>query len=152
MVRIKHSVPWTNEEWKCVFADAAPPYTDFSFSITGSITGNDGTGNGLNDFRSGSGKVMIKGGDIEAGGDWHLNRSYKVLKTIVKDGDFVTWRTYSISKDYYSGYRPESNCDNNGQILFQGIPNSGHVLKLKKTGRKAPEISEITVYRPLLNY
>jgi len=80
-----------------------------------------------------------------------LARSYKVLKTIVKDDDFVTWRTYSLSKDYYSGHKPESNSDNNRHILFQGIPNSDHILKLKATGRKIPEIKEITIYRPLLN-
>jgi len=33
MIRIRHSVPWTNEEWKCTFTDAEPPYIDFHFQL-----------------------------------------------------------------------------------------------------------------------
>jgi hypothetical protein len=150
MIRIRHNVPWIMENWKCTFSDADPPYEDFSFSITGSVTGNDGTGNGTKDFRSNSGRVIIKGGDTEKGGDWHLNRSFRVLKTIVKNGDSVTWKTFSISRDYFSGHEQDWDCDNE-YVLFQGIPNANHLLKLKKTGKRVPEIKEITVYRPLLN-
>jgi hypothetical protein len=152
MIRIKHSSPWTNEKWRCTFTDAEPPYNDFTFSITGSVTGNDGKGSSLNDFKSNSGKVIIKGGDAEEGGDWHLKRSFKVLKTKVDAGESVTWRTFSISKDYFNGTEIEKEEGYPSEILFQGIPNSNHLLKLKSTGRKTPEIKEITVYRPLLNY
>ncbi len=151
MVRIRHSVPWISEEWKCTFLDAEPPYNDFSFSITGSVTGNDGSGNSREDFWSGSGRAIIKGGDIESGGDWHLNRSYKVLKTTVGNNDFVTWKTFPIGRDYVSESLADDKNGEAGQVLFQGIPNSNHVLKLRKTGKKAPVIKEITVYRPLLN-
>lgn len=150
MVRIRHSVPWISEEWKCTFLDAEPPYSDFSFSITGSVTGNEGSGNSREDFKSVSGRAIIKGGDLESGGDWHLNRSFKVLKTTVGNNDYVTWKTYPIGRDYVSaGFTHGADCET-GQVLFQGIPNSDHILKLRKTGKKAPVIEEITVYRPLL--
>jgi hypothetical protein len=150
MVRIRHSVPWISENWKCIFYDVEPPYNDFSFSITGSVTGDDGRGNSLEDFTSKSGRAIIKGGDLESGGDWHLNRSYKVLKTTVGNNDFVTWKTFPIGRDYLSAGHADDNNGEPGQILFQGIPNSDHILKLRKTGKKAPVIEEITVYRPML--
>ncbi|NMC38078.1 MAG: hypothetical protein GYA41_07130 [Bacteroidales bacterium] len=150
MVRIRHSVPWIREKWKCTFHDPEPPYNNFSFSITGSVTGDDGGGNSQEDFKSVSGRAIIKGGDLESGGDWHLNRSFKVLKTTVVDNDFVTWKTFYIGRDYVSTGLANDNNGESGQVLFQGIPNTDHVLKLRKTGKKVPVIKEITVYRPMI--
>ncbi len=151
MIRVRHSVPWTTETWKCTFIQAEPPYDDFSFSIFGSVTGDDGAGSSLKDFRSNSGRVIIKAGDAESGGDWHLKRSNKVLKTTVGHGDFVTWKTFSISEDFLKN--PDTDIRNNDyrQVVIQGIPNSDHILKLIKTGKKTPVIKEIIIYRPLLN-
>jgi hypothetical protein len=151
MIRIRHSVPWTNEKWKCTFTEAEPPYLDFSFSIAGSVTGMDGTGRSSKDFKSKSGRIIITGGDAEEGGDWHLNRSFKVIRTTIKNEDAVTWNTFSLSKDYYIGPDIGEGKADYGQTLFQGIPNAGHILKLKGTGKRTPIIKEITVYRPLIN-
>jgi hypothetical protein len=127
MIQVKHTKPWVNEEWTCTFTYAEPPFSDFSFNITGSVTGPDGEGKAGTDFVSRSGRVIIRGGDAEQGGDWHLNRSFQVLKTITKPGDEIKWKTYSICLDYY---RPAINKDTAGEncaILFQGIPNSPHL-------------------------
>jgi hypothetical protein len=148
MIRIDHTTPWINEEWSCVFTSATPPYTDFKFKITGSVTGKDGSGRASRDFISRSGRVIIKKDDAENGGDWHLNRSYKVLKTIVNKGDSVKWKTYSISTDVFapsSGNEPSGNSVN--IILVQGVPNADHILKI--TG-PTPAISMIKIYRPYL--
>jgi hypothetical protein len=127
MIQVKHTKPWVNEEWTCTFTYAEPPFSDFSFNITGSVTGPDGEGKAGTDFVSRSGRVIIRGGDAEQGGDWHLNWSFQVLKTITKAGDEIKWKTYSICLDYY---RPAINKDTAGEncaILFQGIPNSPHL-------------------------
>ncbi|CAN5322839.1 hypothetical protein BH20BAC1_BH20BAC1_00270 [soil metagenome] len=72
------------------------------------------------------------------GGDWHLNRSFQVLKTIVKPGDMVKWKTYSISTDSYSPERNEDTSNENITTLFQGIPNKNHVLTIRSTGKGFP--------------
>jgi hypothetical protein len=149
MIRIEHTAPWVNEDWTCTFKEVSPPFEDFSFEISGSKTGKDGVGRASHDFVSKSKRVIIKKGDAETGGDWHLNRSYKVLKTIVKTGDMVKWKTYSISSDLYT---PTSNQDASAEnitALFQGIPNKDHVLTIKSTGKGIP-IKEIRVYKPYL--
>ncbi len=151
MIRIDHTSPWVSEDWSCVFTEAEPPYTDFRFSITGSVTGKDGEGRGSQDFVSPSGRVIIRKGDAEDGGDWHLNRSYKVLKTIVNIGDTVKWKTYSISTNIFN---TSSTADPSGEkslILFQGVPNTGHILKITSSGGVLPSISMIKVYRPYWN-
>jgi hypothetical protein len=149
MIRIHHEAPWITEEWTCIFKEVSPPFTDFGFEIRGSKTGKDGMGRANQDFVSKSKRVIIKKGDVETGGDWHLNRSYKVLKTIVKTGDLVKWKTYSISTDLYTPKRNPDASAENTTILFQGIPNQDHVLTIKGSGKGIP-IKEIRVYKPYL--
>ncbi len=151
MIRIDHTKPWVAEEWSCVFTNAEPPYNDFGFRITGSVTGNDGSGRASEDFISGSERVIIKKGDAENGGDWHLNRSYKVLKTIVNSGDSVRWKTYSISTDVLALPSAGKLSDESSVILFQGVPNGSHMLKIAGIGKQLPAISMIKVYRPYWN-
>jgi hypothetical protein len=94
--------------------------------------------------------VIIDKGDAEKGGDWHLNRSYKVLKALVSKGDPVKWRTYSISTDILVAASENGSEKENITILFQGVPNTNHILKIIKTGQKFPGISEIRVYKPFI--
>ena len=42
MIQVQHQTPWIAEEWTCKFTEATAPYDDFSFEISGSVTGNDG--------------------------------------------------------------------------------------------------------------
>lgn len=149
MIRIEHLTPWLNEEWTCAFKDVSPPFNDFTFEISGSKTGKDGVGRASQDFISKSKRVVIRKGDAESGGDWHLNRSYKVLKTIVKPGEMVKWKTFSISVDSYSSKMDEHAPNENITTLFQGIPNKNHVLTIRSTGKGFP-IKEIRVYKPYL--
>jgi hypothetical protein len=148
MIRVDHIIPWVSEEWSCVFSNAEPPYDDFRFTITGSVTGNDGNGRGSVDFKSNSGRVIIKKGDAEKGGDWHLNRSYRVLKTIVHNGDTVRWKTYSISTDSFATVPAKGHVKDGALILFQGVSNAEHILKITTSGETLQAISEIRVYRP----
>jgi hypothetical protein len=146
MIRIQHNMPWIEEEWTCIFTDVAEPYDDFSFNISGSITGFDGEGKGGEDIESRSGRVTIHKGDAENGGDWHLHRSYQVKKTIVEPGTSVNWKTYSISTDELK----QPSQPNESTILFQGIPNCEHILSLKKAEKRSSSPTRILIYRPFL--
>jgi hypothetical protein len=148
MIRVGHDVPWIEEEWTCKFTEATVPYEDFSFEIIGSVTGEDGSGKGSEDFVSHSKRVIINKGDAEKGGDWHLNRSYKVMKTTIKEGDEIKWKTYSISTDtldfsMYSDIKGEKVV-----TLFQGVPNTNHVLTISNLGNEKLSVTEIRVYKP----
>ena len=151
MITVDHMKPWVKEEWSCVFTKADPPYMDFRFAISGSVTGKDGKGRASRDFVSRSGRVIIKRGDAEKGGDWHLNRSYSVLKTIVNQGDTVKWKTYPIGIDVLTSSSARNLSRDNSVILFQGVPNSLHTLKITGTGKQLSAFSMIKVYRPFWN-
>jgi len=146
MIHIDRKTPWLAEEWTCKFTEATAPFEDFSFEISGSVTGPDGFGKASEDFVSKSGRVIIKKGDAEKGGDWHLNRSWKVLKTTVNTGDEVKWKTYSISTDIW---QPEMNAGKKGiSTLFQGVSNASHKLVLIPESKEKLPIQAIRIYRP----
>ena len=152
MIHVNHTKPWINEEWTCTFTKAEPPFSDFSFCIKGSVTGPDGEGNAGKNFISQSGRVIINGGDAEQGGDWHLKRSYTVLKTIVNSGDSVKWKTYSISTNTIVPVVKTDSTIENNITLFQGVSNTSHILKIIKTGESFPPISKIKVYKPFWHH
>jgi len=152
MIHIHHQTPWITEEWTCKYTEATAPYEDFSFEISGSVTGKDGSGKASEDFVSTSKRVIINKGDAEAGGDWHLNRSFKVSKTIVYTGDEVKWKTYSISIDKWQPVTDLKMNESATETLFQGVPNTSHVLKILPIVSKGKlPIQEIKVYRPFYN-
>ena len=151
MIRVQHTAPWVNEEWTCIFKEAEEPYSDFSFSISGSVTGYDGTGKASLDFISDSKKIIIKAGDAEEGGDWHLKRSFKVLKTRVNPGDTIQWMTYSVCTDLYIPGQMTQQSVENVTTLFQGVENTRHTLQIIRSGESKPPIKEIRVYRPFWN-
>jgi hypothetical protein len=150
MIHVHHEAPWVEEEWTCTFTEASPPFDDFAFAISGSKTGEDGAGRSTQDFVSRSKKVIIKKGDAGDGGDWHVKRSYQVLKTEAKPGDTVRWKTYTVSRDLFIPERNKDRAIENSTTLFQGIPTGNHVLTLKHKG-KGFSIKEIKVYKPYLD-
>ena len=146
MIHIDRKTSWVEEEWVCKFTEATAPYNDFSFEIRGSVTGFDGAGKGSEDFESKSGRVIIRKGDAEKGGDWHLNRSWKVMKTIVNADDEVKWRTYSFSKDHWNSV--QDTTEKGVSTLFQGVPNQAHSLELIPDKNTKLPLQEIRVYQP----
>jgi hypothetical protein len=53
--------------------------------------------------------------------------------------------------DYFKPVISNDKAIENCMTLFQGIPNSRHVLQLVKTGEHPPTISEIRIYKPYFN-
>jgi hypothetical protein len=151
MIRVRHLVPWTNEEWTCIFTKAEEPYSDFAYKISGSASGSEGTGTALRNFISPSKRVVIQAGDGEDGGDWHLQRSFKVLGTKVVPGDTIKWKTYSICTDLYIPAPATDPAVENITTLFQGISNTTHTVQIIRCGHSKPPITEIRVYRPFFN-
>ena len=148
MIRVQRTAPWVEEEWTCTFTEAGPPYDDFQFEIRGSHTGFDGAGRGSEDFVSLSGRVIIGSGDAQDGGDWHLKRSYRVLKTETRPGDVVRWKTYSTGVDTLLVPAASGPDADSTVTLFQGIPNGPHQLAIRSRDGQPLPLVEIRVYRP----
>jgi hypothetical protein len=150
MIQITHQTPWIAEDWTCKFTEANAPYEDFSFEISGSRTGFDGSGTGNADFISNSKRIIIEKGDADQGGDWHLNRSFKVTKTEVKSGDEVSWKTYTISTDTLKLKKNNVPVAEEKITIFQGIPNKKHLLTIENLEEGKLPVKEVHVYKPFI--
>lgn len=144
MFQLENHTSLLDEVWTCHFTKVQYSGTTsvyFEFEVSGSKTGYDGSGNSTSDFLSNSGRIFI-GKD-----DWHLLRSLQVSGTSISAGYEVMWKTALMANDKLKiGPADDADCEN-AVTLFQGIPNTPHILRLIKQGAKPP-ITCIRAYRP----
>jgi hypothetical protein len=140
--RVDHNSPLAIEDWKLVITSVSADSKSWSFDVTGSVTGPDGSGDSSQPFVSRSGRVVIHPADFFRG----------FAREAVPVGHTITWRVVPMFHDVYT---PAAGLDPSGEnpvTLAQGFPNGQHTLTLIATGasnRQSPARA-IRVYRPPL--
>ncbi|MEP7280282.1 MAG: hypothetical protein ABI813_16665 [Bacteroidota bacterium] len=126
------------EDWSLTIISIDSVQQQVVFSIKGSKTGEDGTGNSIELFTSKSGKITIKP-DY-----WFIRRNEGDFSQYswLQPGDVLQWQTKCMCHE--SAVLTPSSI----QTLFQGISNTKHQLTI--TGQGAKHIKEIVVYTPVL--
>ncbi len=145
--RITWQTPPIIETWTAECTDFNEDRTAFRFTVTGSVTGPDGSGTVGPDaetFVSDSGRIVIEPADwvfaydLQVGGKKPLE-SWK-----------TTWKVEPL---FVETYRPAPVTDPTREhltVLAQGLPNGRHTLTLKATDGQKPAIGAIRVYCPPL--
>lgn len=151
-VRIQRKAPWTDETFKLTFDSINYDTRFFTFTVQGSECGYEGTGNNREDYISNSGRVYIQAHEVNdsISGDWHVFRNYDVLNFKIEKGYQTTWQTYLMGADIFKPVVLTDTAIENTVVLFKGIPNGPHTLKLVSNGTALPEILKIKVYRPFI--
>jgi len=139
---LQHTFPWNKEEeWACQILTINQAYDNFTFKVTGSVTGNDGSGSGQQNFVSSSGRVII------SKDDWHIKRTHDVTGYTVQPGYTFYWKTYPMAQNQVIPSANQVPATENIIPLFQGIANTKHVLMLVKKGNRLP-VQALRVFRP----
>lgn len=139
---LQHTFPWNKEEeWSCKILSINQAHDNFTFTVSGSITGNDGSGSNQQNFVSTSGRVII------SKDDWHIKRTYDVTRYTVNPGYTFYWKTYPMAQNKVIPSTNHFPAIENTISLFQGIANTKHLLTLVKKGNRFP-IQALRVYRP----
>ncbi len=127
------------EDWSLTIVSVDSVQQQISYTLKGSVTGEDGSGNSGNVFTSKSGSIIIKPEP------WFRRRDPGDFSQFrwLKPGDVLKWQVRSMCHDSLS----LTSLDK--QTLFQGIENGAHQLTIKGPGVK--NIKKIIVYKPLLN-
>jgi hypothetical protein len=81
------------ETWTARLHDFSEDFSDFSFSVTGSVTGPDGSGRASEDFRSESGRVLLDASD------WMTSQVAAFTGAPLPDPLEVTWRARFLCDD-----------------------------------------------------
>jgi hypothetical protein len=132
------------EEWTLRLTGSAPE-GGFTFDVTGSMTGPDGSGVSTENFVSNSGRVVIEAKveppHMTVQTDWYVHSKSAV-------GREIRWNTVGMFVDRY---RPPAVTDptrEHASTVAQGLPNGRHTLTLKSSTDGKPGIRAIRVFCP----
>jgi hypothetical protein len=140
--QIGHTKTLISESWVLKVTAINADSTIFTYRVTGSKTGEDGTGSSQSTFISHSGRVVIQPEDIM------FNRIRKYLKVSTLNGFEVKWLTVPL---FQSNYQPPLGTDlaKTYQItLIHGINNSPHTLEIIPNGDGPVPILSLEVFEP----
>ncbi|NJM17161.1 MAG: hypothetical protein HC896_18850 [Bacteroidales bacterium] len=137
---LRNNAPLLEENWTLTITEVSYDPIWLKFKLEGSKTGFDGTGTDTSDFVSNSGRVII--GKM----DWYFNDTRKITGLTVEPPYEITFKTIVQAVDEFEPV-PRTDSTENTVCLFQGIANTGHVLKLVYPGNKET-IKGIRAYRP----
>jgi hypothetical protein len=126
------------ENWTAKITECKEDASEFSFEVTGSKTGPDGSGTNSKKFISNSGRVVIEPVD------WWLKSAYDFTKKKLTPGFEVKWQVKPLFVESYEPPQISDAAKEYSTTLAQGLPNSKHTLELSG----AAPIQAIRVYSP----
>jgi hypothetical protein len=106
----------------------------FGFAVRGSLTGEDGSGQSTANFRSDSGRVVIRAGD------WSLPEA--------SPGFVAGWDTLGTGVDALSVSAPTDPTSESAVTVVQGLADGPHVLSLESSPEGIPAIAAVRFYCP----
>ncbi len=144
--RIEHEKPLILEEWKAridKFNDDKGK--DFDFTVIGSKTGEDGSGNSLRRFVSNSGRVVL-----DPANEWSVANAMAYSKKTLEPGFEFTWKVLLNGVDIYAQPAGADPAKVNVTVLAQGLANGKHTLKIIPNRDGVVRIQSLTVHTPPL--
>jgi hypothetical protein len=134
--RIDHDAPLVVEKWTLRITSVGEESKTWTFDVSGSVTGPDGSGTSESPFVSNSGRVRI------GPKAWFRNGQVPV-------GYEITWDVLINGTDQYAPPAKFDPALDNRVILAQGLGNGPHTLRLVASGQ-VPAIKALRVYQPPL--
>jgi len=136
--QVSSEKPLQLENWTAKITEAKEDATSFSFEVTGSKTGPDGTGANDKKFVSNSGRVVIDPSD------WWLKAAYDFTKKKLTPGFEVKWQVKPLFVDSYEPPQTPDASKEYPTTVAQNLPTGKHTLELSG----AATIKAIRVYCP----
>jgi hypothetical protein len=136
--RVDHDEPLILEDWTLKVSNVSPDGKKWDFSVSGSVTGPDGSGHSDQPFKSNSGRVKI---DAAA---W-----FRAFFPPLPEGYTIHWKVLPMFFDTYTAPKIEDATKENAITIVQGIANGKHTLEIIAESPGAlPGIAAVRTYRP----
>ncbi|MDX2195094.1 MAG: SGNH/GDSL hydrolase family protein [Cytophagales bacterium] len=150
-IRISNSAPLLEETWTLTITSmvASGSTTTLGFSVSGSLTGADGSGTVTynsntpsgSKFESNSKRVVINGDD------WF---TYPSISNPYRVGLVIRWEARRFATNTFFPPLTVNAALDSAVTVAQGIANGPHTLVIERQGNKNVPIKAIRVYRPYL--
>ncbi len=140
--KISSQKPPVLESWEAVCTGFNEKQDEFAFTIKGSVTGPDGSGNAKQKFVSNSGRIVIEPED------WVFEYDKKVSNKKAPDGFKVHWNVELMGSDQYATPAADNPAKEYPTVLASNLDNGSHTLELAAKDGGKPTIKAIVVYKP----
>lgn len=144
-LRVDHAAALQAEDWLLRITSGTA--SGFHFTVSGTVTGEDGEGDSTKPFRSRSGRVVI------APEDWFLTGiNGTTTFTELPANNQVTWRALALHTDVYPPHdlAPPAPELESTVTLVQGLPPGKHRIELIAQAGDAVPLAALRVFRPPL--
>lgn len=141
---IDHVSPLVPETWVMKIEKVNADSTVWNFSITGSVTGYDGSGNTNEDFVSKSGRVKIRKDD------YMLLTIKDAFKVVAKPGFEIHWEVKPTFIETYKAEKPSDSLQVVKTTVAYDLSNSRHTIEIVPDGNGIVPIEALEVHRPPL--
>jgi hypothetical protein len=142
LLRVRHRTPLIIEDWKILITDVNADCTRYKFRVIGSVTGDDGDGEGGKPFVSKSGRVVL---DPD---DFNLLFPLRRFENATSSSLEALWH---VRPHFVDQFVAPANGNHFGETIVtaaQGLKNCKHTLEI--TGSPDTPIGAIRIYRPPL--
>ena len=140
--KISWNKPLLIEDWQVECSNFNDKQDDFTFTIRGSKTGSDGSGNAKERFISNSGRIVIEPED------WVFEYDKSVSKKNTPEGYKVQWKVELMGTDEYVSPEIENAAKEYSTVLASNLTNDLHTLVLICETDNRPDIQAIRIYTP----
>jgi hypothetical protein len=146
IMRISHTKPLVVEDWTLRITRINQDASNIVFEVSGSKTGQDGSGSNTDMFVSKSGRVKIESRD------WMLAQIMKIFKQTEPPpvGFEIHWSVVPMFEDTYHVADTSDLAKIYQTTLFQLAANTHHSVDIIPNGDGVVPIGALQVYRPPL--
>ena len=142
--RISHNRPLIAETWTLTVDKVNADSTVWYFSVTGSKTGFDGSGNSDESFVSKSGRVVIDQSD------YMFTPIRKTFRIAAPVGFQASWSVVPMFQSTYISPETTDKTKVYKTTLVQGLENGPHTLELIPVGDGQVPVEAFEIHRPPL--
>jgi hypothetical protein len=140
--RISHNRPLIPETWTLTVDKVNADSTTWYFSVKGSRTGSDGSGNSDESFVSKSGRVVI---DVS---DYMFTPIKKTFKIAAPAGFESKWTVIPLFQSTYTSPETPDKTKVYKTTLVQGLENGPHILEFIPNGDGQVPVEAFEIHRP----
>lgn len=140
------------EKWTLKIKEINDNASAFTYDLTGSVTGFDGTGSHKAKFVSNSGRILIDPSNFMVATVIAFarknDRNHPELQSIKKNGFEVTWEVAPMFMDIWKPRPITDESLEDRYTLAQGLENGRHTLEIIPNGDGNIPVKEIVAFRP----
>jgi hypothetical protein len=133
------------QDWTATLTKISPDQSQFEFGVSGSLSGDEGTGDSTRRFTARSGNLSI---DAQ---DWMVQRAFELKHRPTQTPFAIHWSVSNICSGAPEMITDGREFTEYRYVLAAGLTNGSHLIRLSVAEGDLPKVREIRTYRPQIS-